>query len=185
MTDTQPAPQEVFAAFAGQIDQAAVQKIFQGFGAVMTNRISGVHLLFQSAGGYIGDGVCLYNFFRSLPIDLTLYNVGSVCSAAVIAYLGAKKRKTSAYATFMVHRTQSSPQPASAERLQALAHSVAIDDERTEAVLRQHVTLAEDKWAIHRIADLWLSAKDAVDAKIAHEIGEFAPPVGSQVYIIS
>src|SRR4051794_30276298 len=101
MTDVaQPVAQEIYAAFAGQIDQGAVQRIFQSFAGAMTNKISGVHLLFQSAGGFIGDGVCLYNFFRAMPIDLTLYNAGSVCSAAVIAYLGAKKRKTSAYATF-------------------------------------------------------------------------------------
>ena len=178
MTDAiQGTTQEVYAAFAGQIDQASVQKIFQGFGAVMTNRIPSVHLLFQSGGGHPGDGVCLYNFFRALPLDLTIYNVGSICSAAIIAYLGAKKRKTSAYATFMVHRTQSAPQPASAERLQALAHSVAIDDERVEAILRQHIMLEDDKWAVHKVADLWLSAKDAVAAKPADEIGEFAPPL--------
>jgi ATP-dependent Clp protease protease subunit len=188
MTTTTPATppaQEVYAAFAGNIDQVAVQKIFQGFGGAMTNNISGVHLLFQSAGGIVGDGVCLYNFFRALPINLTLYNVGTICSAAVIAYLGAKKRKTSTYATFMVHRPQSPLQTATADRLQAIAHSVAIDDKRTESILRKHIILPDEKWAVHSIADLWLSAQDAVVCNLADEIGEFAPPIGQQVFVIA
>ena len=184
MTDAGSDPKEVHAAFAGQIDQIAVQKIFQGLGAAMNNNVTHVHLLLQSAGGYPGDGVCLYNFFRVLPIDLTLYNVGSVCSAAVIAYLGAKKRKTSAHATFLVHRTQSPFQATTADRLKALTQSVLLDDERTEAILREHITLTDEKWDVHKVADLWLSAKDALQSNLATEIGEFAPPLGERVYII-
>ena len=54
----------------------------------MAQRVAHVHLLFQSNGGTVGDGLCLYNFFRSLPISLTFYNTGSVASVAAIAYLG-------------------------------------------------------------------------------------------------
>jgi ATP-dependent Clp protease protease subunit len=176
-----PPASVVYAIFAGFIDQSAVQRIFQGVCAAITNRIQHIHLLFQSYGGTVGDGVCLYNFFRGLPIGLTLYNVGNVSSAAVIAYLGAHERKTSAYATFMVHRTQSPQQAASAERLHAIAHSVVADDERTEAILRQHLTLSEDQWAIHRTAELWFTAKEAELCGLA-EIGEFAPPLGSMLF---
>jgi ATP-dependent protease ClpP protease subunit len=140
----QPAPPEIYAAFAGAVDQAAVQRIFHNFGIAMNTGIRHVHLLFQSSGGTVAvavavaDGVCLYNFFRALPIDGTLYNVGSIASAAVIAYLGAQNRKTSTYATFMVHRTQAPTQSATAERLHAMAHSVVIDDERLEAIQAAH-----------------------------------------------
>jgi ATP-dependent Clp protease protease subunit len=179
---TKPAASEVYAVFAGPIDQGAVQRIFAGIAGVTSNKIECVHLLWQSGGGNVGDSVCLYNFFRALPVDLTLYNVGSIASGAVIAYLGAKKRKTSATATFMVHRTQSPLQSATAERLHALAHSVTLDDERTEAILREHIKLSDEKWAVHRAADLWLSAKEAVECNLADEIGDFSPPVGTQVY---
>jgi ATP-dependent Clp protease protease subunit len=164
-----------YAVFAGPIDQAAVQRIFAGITTGTVNKVEEVHVLFHSHGGNVADGVCLYNFFRSLPLNLVLYNVGHVCSAATIAFLGAKKRKTSAYATFMIHRTQSVPQAATAERLHAIAHSVVADDERTEAILRQSLTLTDDQWAVHRSADLWLTAKEAVACGLA-EIGEFAPP---------
>ena len=65
-----PTPSAVYAVFAGAIDQAAVQRMFVGLGAIMNNQIAQVHLLLQSSGGSVSDSVCLYNFFRSLPIDL-------------------------------------------------------------------------------------------------------------------
>ena len=178
-----PAPtNEVYAVLAAYIDQPAVQRIFQGVTGAMIAGVTHIHLLFQSFGGAVGDGVCLYNFFRSLPIRLTLYNAGSVASIGVIAYLGAKERKISTHATFMVHRTQASPQHATAERLQAIAHSLTLDDERTEAILRQHITMGDDKWAAHKVSDLWFSAQDAVDCKLATVVGEFAPPIGTKVF---
>jgi ATP-dependent Clp protease, protease subunit len=138
-------------------------------------------LLFQSTGGTVSDGVCLYNFFRSLPIGLTLYNSGSVASIAVIAYLGAKKRKVNAHATFMLHRTSAVPQIATAARVQSIAQSLTLDDKRTEAIITQHLTLSDEQWRIHTVTDLWLSAEEAVQCGLADEIGDFAPPPGQPV----
>lgn len=176
-------PQSAYAIFAGPIDQAAVQRFFSSVGAGSANKIEHIHMLFQSFGGAVADGICLYNFFRTLPINLTLYNVGNVSSAATIAFLGAKERKVAANATFMVHRAQSPGQPASAARLQSIAHSVAVDDRNLESILRAHLDMTPDQWAIHSASDLWLSADEAVACKLA-EIGEFAPPKGVQIFNI-
>jgi ATP-dependent Clp protease, protease subunit len=173
----------VYAVFAGGIDTQVVQRFFNGITSALGAGQTDLHLLFQSWGGNVSDGVCLYNFFRTLPADLTLYNVGNVSSIATIAYLGAKRRKVSTYATFMVHRTQSPGQPATAERLNAIAHSVVADDERTEAILRSHLTLSEEQWAAHRVADLWLTAPEAVACGLA-ELGEFAPPAGVRIFTL-
>jgi ATP-dependent Clp protease protease subunit len=119
-TPTQPLLSlDAYGVFCGQIDQAALQRIFQNL-SLATNpalNIKSVHLLFQSSGGFVGDGVCLYNFFRSFPVDLTLYNVGSVLSIATIAYLGAKTRKASARAMFGIHRSIMTPQAATSADL--------------------------------------------------------------------
>ena len=93
MADNQ-LPAEVFAIFCGGIEQATAQKVVNSLTIAMGGKVKHVHLLFQSAGGYVGDGVFLYNLFRSIPIELTLYNVGQISSAGVVAYLGAKRRKT-------------------------------------------------------------------------------------------
>jgi ATP-dependent Clp protease protease subunit len=178
----QQMPSEVFATFVGVIDQITVHRILTGVGAAMASKVKHVHLLFQSTGGTVADGICLYNFLHRLPIEISLYNVGTVASIGALAYLGAKIRKTSASATFMLHRTQVSPQGATAERLQAFARNVTLDDERTEAILRQRLKMPKDLWDVHRVADLWLSANEAVKYGLATEIGGFAPPFGTQIF---
>lgn len=100
-------PEIVYAAFCGDIAQATAAKVVAGLTNAMGAKSKHVHLLFQTAGGYVGDGVFLYNFFRAVPIELTLYNVGQISSAGIIAYLGAKHRKTTRNATFMLHRSTS------------------------------------------------------------------------------
>jgi ATP-dependent Clp protease protease subunit len=185
MTTPAPIPNtQAYAVFCGQIDQAAVQRIFQTLTTAIGNRFSHFHLLFQSTGGYVGDGVCLYNFFRSLPIDLTLYNVGSIQSIGVVAYLGAKHRKTSARATFMIHRTFFSPQIATSHSLKASLEALSLDDARTESILRDHLRLPEEKWNALKSEDLFFSGEEAIRLGFADEFGEFSAPPGNLIFNI-
>src|SRR5438876_1136744 len=100
----------MYAVLSGHLDGQAVQRILANLSAASLNGVQSLHILFQSTGGGIGEGICLYNFFKTLTMDLTLYNVGSVASIATLAYLGAKHRKVSSQATFMIHRTQTTLQ---------------------------------------------------------------------------
>ena len=186
MPPTPATPLEVYCIFCGIIDQAAVQRIFQTLVTATNpaNNVKHIHLLFQSSGGNVGDGVCLYNFFKSLPVDLTLYNAGSVSSIAVIAYLGAEKRKTSTRATFVIHRSHVSPQFATATRLQSFAESLTVEDQRTESILREHIKLPDEKWSDFTNQELFFSGEEAVKIGLADEVGEFSPPKGTQIFNI-
>lgn len=184
MTAPQQPQHSIYGTFCAEINQQNVEKILRTMSAAMANRVTHVHLLFQSSGGFVGDGVALYNFFRSLPVDLTLYNVGTVASVATIAYLGAKKRKASAHAAFMIHRTMRQ-ELTTARRLEGAAQSLRLDDQRTEAILRAHVRLPVEKWNEVDYHDLTFSAQDAVKFGIAQEICEFAPPTVTDVFSIS
>jgi ATP-dependent Clp protease protease subunit len=183
MASNPPLPPEVYVVFCASIDQSSVQKILGGVTNAVTQNVKEIHMLFQSVGGTVGDGIALYNFFQALTIDLTLYNVGQVSSAALIAYLGAKKRKVSAYASFMTHRTTSPAIALEGGKLRAMTESVILDDKRTEAILRKHITMPEEKWTALE-DNLWLSAQDAVKFGIADEIAEFAPPPNTKLFNI-
>jgi ATP-dependent protease ClpP protease subunit len=63
---------EAYAVFAGNIDQNSVNRIFNSMAGATNARYTKIHLLFQSTGGVVSDGVCLYNFFRTLPLPLIL-----------------------------------------------------------------------------------------------------------------
>jgi ATP-dependent Clp protease protease subunit len=105
-----------------------------------------------------------------------------VQSIAVIAYLGAKKRKTSARALFMMHRTIHSPQLATAARLQTITEGLRLDDQRTESILREHLTLTEAQWAQLGGDSLSIAGDAAVRVGLADAVAEFAPPPGAQIF---
>jgi ATP-dependent Clp protease protease subunit len=185
MSNGTPAlPTVVYGTFAGAIDQSSVNRWFNTASIASNSGVKHVHILFQSSGGTVPDGICLFNFFRSLPIELSLYNVGSVGSIATVAYLGAKHRYVSASATFLLHRTQGTAQAASSDRLHAIAQSVSMDDARTEGILLRELEMPPKLWKIHKMADLWLTAKQAIDFKLATDIGDFAPPFGANIFNI-
>jgi len=175
-------PEDLYAVFCGEINDGSVKRIVASItGATVNNQ--NVHLLFQSSGGTVGDGVCLYNFFRSLPIQLAIYNVGSVCSAGVLAYLGAKRRITSKRALFMVHRVMTNPGRTPAVAIKGIAKSLVLEDARVESILRESITLpADEEWSNLDKYDFFFSGEEAVDIGLAHEIGEFSPPAGTQVW---
>lgn len=188
MTDSAiPAPakpdNEIYGIFAGPIDQAAVARVANGAAVASSNGVTHCHLAFQSSGGTVPDGVALYNLLRAFPVPITLYNIGSIASAGVIAYLGAGIRVSSRLATFMIHRTTSPPQGMTSERLRATVRSVEIDDARTEEILRG-ISLTKENRDVHQIADLWLSSAEAKEVGLVTEIAEFAPPKGTSLFFL-
>lgn len=186
MSTTPPViPPIVYGSFCGQIDQDNVNKLLNSFAIAMNANVQHVHLLFETSGGFVGDGVALYNYFKALPIDLTIYNSGTVASIGVISYMGAKSRKVSKYGGFMIHRSQRTAQSATANILRSFAESAALDDKRTEAILREHLNLPAEKWNDFDHYDLSFSAEDAIKIGLAQEIGEFSPPTGTKVFNIA
>ena len=173
---------DVYATFVGPIDQSAAHRLANSVAIACSGGVKRLHVLFQSEGGEVGAGVFLYSLFRSLPFDLTLYNSGSVQSAATIAYLGAKHRKASTHAAFMIHRSFAIEHTATAARLKSVAESVRVDDERTEAILRSHITLTPERWSDLDRHDLTFTAREAVAIGLADEVCDFSPPPGSQFF---
>lgn len=43
-------------------------------------------------------------------------------------------------------------------------------------ILKDHLHMPADKWDVHRLGDLWITAEKAVEFGLATEIAEFAPP---------
>lgn len=179
-TDESSKPVEFWAAFCGDINSGNVATFCKALSQVST-QAKRLHILFQSWGGYVGDGVFLYNTLKKYPVEITFYNAGQVASAATLAYLGAHRRKTTANAIFMIHKGFNSPNAAGARKLQAAASNLAMDDARMEGILRAHLRLPEDLWTQFLYHDVFLSGEDAVKYGLADEIGEFSPPVGANI----
>jgi ATP-dependent Clp protease, protease subunit len=175
--------ENIFAMFCGAIDQISAQRIMNGIDvATQSGKKTHVHLLLQSTGGTIGDGICLHNYFKTCPIDLTVYNMGQIASVAVIAYLAARTRVANKHATFMIHASTAPAIPMNPDTLKSVQNTLRIDDERVQAILKEHIKISDDQWSNLRHHELWFTAGDAIKSGIATTIGDFAPPSGTPIY---
>lgn len=182
MLNRQPLPEVVYAVFSKGIDTASVQSFGENLAIATQDGVKEAHIFFQSWGGNVQDGIALYNLLKVCPFDVTLYNPGLISSIAVITYLGAKTRKTSANAMFMIHRTSFTPQTATSGQLHNLAEAAGLGDAVTEAILRAHIKMPIDRWDHMKNYDLYLTAQQAVEYKIADGIGDFSPPLGAKIF---
>jgi ATP-dependent Clp protease protease subunit len=174
-----PPTKEIWFAFAGAFDNSVSNRFFNNFAGIVKEQYAHAHLLIQSAGGVVGDGIAVYNFLRTLPLHLTTYNVGAVESIAVLPYLAGKHRRATKNSTFLIHKS-SPPMPAraTADHLRKKAADSDIYDQNFESILRLHLDIPDDKWEIHRTSDLLISTDDALQFKLVHEIVDFAPLPG-------
>lgn len=188
MSDSTPAaPREDtgYYTLAGDVNNDMVQRVFGAAAEMSAAGISTAHLLLQSHGGFISDGLCLYNFLSNLPIRFVTYNAGAVASIAVTVFLAGRQRHASSTARFMVHKSHASPQGgARPDALQIIADGLKADDRRTETILRRFVALTDAQWAVHAHSDLHLTAEAARDAGLIDSIADFAPPRGATIIAI-
>ena len=165
----------LWITFSGMIDQVSFGRLISAFTAAIQNRSPQVHIMLQSTGGTVADGVALYSWIRNAQVPITVYNGGMVQSIAVIAYLGSNRRVVSKNATFMIHKTRGPAISYTGPNTASLIKGLAIDDARSEAMLRERAVLSDDLWRTHSLTDLYLDANEALEHGIATEIGEFAP----------
>jgi ATP-dependent Clp protease, protease subunit len=182
-----PLPPVVYTTFSGSIDAQSIARIFTAVGNATQNGVTTVHLLFQSSGGVINDGIALYNFVRGLSIDLHMYNAGAVQSVAFLPFIAAKHRHVSEYGVFFLHKSTFTPQAAATEASQfkALYGSLVGDDARVEAIVKAHTKIPASKFPVRTgRRGITIGAQDAVSFGIADDMCEFTVPSGSQTFNI-
>lgn len=179
-------PQEDFyATFAGPIDNQAAHRFFAHVSAVINGGAKKAHLLIQSAGGYVGDGIAIHTYLKNLPIEIITYNAGNVSSIAVIVFLAGSVRKASSNATFMIHKSSYTPSaPVTAEAIRISADALEMNDRNTEKILRSYLTMPEDKWRLHERGDLHLDSNFSKECGLIHEISDFKLPQGTRIFNI-
>jgi ATP-dependent Clp protease protease subunit len=169
-----------YYTLAGDVDSDMVRRVFEAMSRMGAESIDTAHILLQSNGGYVSDGICLHNMLSHAPIDIVMYNCGAVASIAVTLFLAGKQRVASDTARFMIHKSHATaPAGARPEALKIIADGLMADDRRTEEILHRHVSLSQSMWDVHAHADLHLAASEALTAGVIHRIGDFAPPSGS------
>jgi ATP-dependent Clp protease protease subunit len=167
---------------SGDVNSDMVHRVFDAVADMTEDGVETAHILIQSNGGYVSDGLCLHNYLRNLPIKIVTYNTGAVASIAVILFLAGDERYASETARFMVHKSHASaPHGARPDALRIIVEGLQADDARTESILRQHVQLTEEHWNIHAYSDLHLTAREAAKVGLINGVADFTPPKGKRV----
>ncbi|MES2742137.1 MAG: ATP-dependent Clp protease proteolytic subunit [Pseudomonadota bacterium] len=171
-----------YYTLSGDVNSDMVRRVFDAVSDMTEDRVSTAHVLIQSNGGYVSDGICLYNFLSKLPIKFVTYNAGAVASIAVTLFLSGKERHASDTARFMVHKSHATASPgARPDALKIIVDGLRADDLRTEQILKQHVHLTDEHWQVHAYSDLHLTARDALSVGLIDAIADFSPPKGRRV----
>ena len=168
---------EIWVACVGVLDVQIARSFAQLLVNAASDDVTRIHALIQSPGGTVNEGIFLYEFFRSFPVEVVAYNAGHIASASLSAYLGARKRYVCSTGTFLLHRTKPAPVNTwSLPHIQTIVDGLQIEDARTEAVLRSASNLTPEHWNVFTSGcDLTLDANTAIEVGIAHGLGSFTP----------
>ncbi len=176
---------EAWYTLSGDVNDSMVRRMFDANAQMAQDGIQVAHLLLHSHGGYISDGLCLYNVLSASPVRFIMYNAGVVASIAVTLFLAGEQRYASDTARFMIHKSHASPGSGiGADELAVVVEGLRADDSRTESIMRKFLRLTPVQLQVHARTDLHLTAHDALGAGLIDEIRDFSPRPGARLFNI-
>lgn len=172
-----------YYGFTGAIEPATATRIAAALNHAVNQGYEEIYLCLSSTGGYVADGLYLYNHIRGLPVKVTINNTGTVMSIATAIYVSAEVRHCSRHGIFMLHPTQMPAINSSmqAEQLQSALTAALADDQRTEDILRERAGIPEATLNDRLFKEVYITANQAVEFGLAHDIVEFALPEGDEI----
>ena len=125
-----------------------------------------VEVRINSLGGYVSDGVAIFEALHEISDNVTTTMVGHCASAATIVAMGGKKRCMSKYALMLVHRSWSLAEGNVLEMQEQMQELEAIDAQMVE--IYSNVT-GQDKKKVCELMDenqgrgKWITAEEALE----------------------
>jgi ATP-dependent protease ClpP protease subunit len=153
--------------------------------ALHNNGFTEAHLRISSPGGGVICGLELHNFLRSLPLEITTYNVGSVDSIANIVYLAGDKRNVSPNANFLMHGVSSGLNRADEKGLEEALAMLRRDQKSIAASIASRTKLTQQEIEMMFRGENIVTPDQALKMGISHEIKEPAIPQDAQVFVIT
>lgn len=173
-------------SFSGSIQPGATKVLRNVCCAAVNERVTHLTVLFSSGGGSLDDGFALYGFLRSLPLELTMHNVGMVGSVANAVFLAGHRRFAAPHAVFFYHDlnwTYATAQTLAQTTM--TEHAMLLDSGRAriKALFKLH---AQPNHALFESPQFFKEPlvhepPAAKAAGVIHEIQDAAVPFGGQI----
>jgi len=173
--------------FQASVRPEIIEPLMELFTRWTLQGVKKVHMHISSPGGSVRSGLNFHAFLRSLPLELSTHNSGSVDSIANVIYLAGKHRTALPNATFLFHGVQSSykgPVDFTESDLRASLKRILQDHASIAHVIasQSKMTVLEIKRAFRM--ERILSAEDAKKREIVHAIQDLPMPEGAPIYNI-
>jgi ATP-dependent Clp protease, protease subunit len=177
-----PPPKIAYFGYCGLIDAAGVTRISAALNSAVNGGFDEIYLCLSSNGGYVGDGVYLYNHIRGLPKPVTTHNTGTCASIAATLFVAGTRRLCSSNSIFMMHPIQvGSAGNMATTPLEAALKSALADEARTEQILRDRTTIPANILDGRRRTEVYITPDEALKYGLVHQIADFALPTSSQI----
>ena len=162
-------------------------KTTPAFIGAMTNAVSNghdeIHVLLSTSGGTVADGITIYNMVRSLPVRVTMYNVGNVNSIGNVVFQSGARRIAATSSSFMFHGVGFDIQNARMElkQLQEKIAGLKNDQSLISEIMVRHTNLSTDDvdWLFLNMG--YLSSKEALERGITDEVSDINLPAGMPI----
>ena len=183
-TNLTPPPQNIaFATFSEEINEQSAARFIHWLDILSSDRPrhDGIHLLFNSSGGRVVDAINMHNYVLGYPGDMpiTMFNTGGARSAGVLVFLSAAHRVVCPYARFLLHPAMwTVTTDLNTDDHRFISRSLAKTDKDIDDILKTHIKMPASKWKQARRHQLEISAEEAIDFGLAHEIGNWGVPRG-------
>lgn len=176
-------PSVVYVSFSAEVNANTTESLIAAMANIANQGVPEVHLLMSTPGGFVMNGLNVYNVLRALPITLITHNVGNVDSIGNAIFLAGKQRYACPHSTFMFHGVgfTADGMQFDAKSLRERVDSIDADEKRIAGIIEERTTLTTIQ-----IEPLFreMQTKDAtyaVSAGIVHEIKEVSIPPGAPV----
>lgn len=107
-----------------------------------------LYFLISSNGGSVDAGITLYNFLRSLPVEISMHNMGSIDSIATVIFLAGNKRYASPHSAFLFHGVQFNLEAKISinnQQLNELLSRLKTDQQKISGVLTERTKLTAEE----------------------------------------
>ena len=158
---------------SGILDQKCLEDFLRFIQNDVPDKCARLNILVCSNGGHISIALAIGQLLRALPCEIVTYNIANVDSAAIAVFASGKRRICTPQGTFMFHPAAKEIAGAkSATELRMLAEEVDSDAERLVAFLERCTATSKRVWKQKMDSSVQLTAKSALDVKLATEIGQ-------------